>query len=287
LAPEIYTLITDGQIYYRGGNFNCIRLGVNRESLFYSGHFAAAIIKNAFRGSTKSLGTIDNIYERLVDHLFISLMDGMICGLKGPKSLQDLKKYLLDELNFGNAYWSFHTKKEWANWFYYLHRGIRWSTATMAGLSSFVQPIFILSDLQALTLGISSSEWSNGKHDRVRSLNRALLPELTVPYSDGTPYTVTESLKNSLAKINQEYFYTLNSYLKDPKKLISYYHNRKRMPAPQRKNVFSFDEVNFRAVDFTEYFEKEFKSMVLDPTYSYWLKRAAVTIGYTLQFLGH
>jgi hypothetical protein len=211
----------------------------------------------------------------------------MTHGLREIRSQQDIKEHLLNELKFGNDYCSFRTKSEWANWLFYIHRGIRWSLAHLADLSYFTQPVFLLADIEALTLGISSGLWSNFKNDRLREFNATLLPELTVPYSDGTTYIVDRSLKNNWKKIDYEYFYQFKTFLKDPKKLIRKLNDRKKIPPPEKKNVFSFQEVNFEAQDFIRYFTNDFHDIVSGSNYSYWLKRAAVTIGYTLQFLEH
>jgi hypothetical protein len=284
LSPEVYTLATDAQIYYRGGNYSCLRSLIEGESLFHMGHYSYSIIKNAYRPLIKDpLINTHNVYERFIHRLFIHRRDGMTTGLRDIKSLQYLKKYLHRELIFGNYYSSFQTKKEWANWYYYLHKSIPWVSAHMADLSYFSHPVYMLSDLHALMYGISSDPWSNYKHDRVRKLNSMLLPELTVPYSDGGMHNVGNNVQNSMSKVSYEY---LNRF-KEPNKYIEKLFNPKKIPLPNQNITFSFDGIDFNARDFTNYFVDNFHDLISKPNYSYWLKRAAVTVGYTLQFLDH
>jgi len=290
LSPETYTLATDAQIYFRGGNYSCLRNSTNKDSMFHMGHFSLALNKNdesfGHTAFTRPVFNNRKLYNKLIDFLFIQRKEGMTYGLRAIASLQYLKRYLANELEFGNEYGSSRTRKEWALWFYYLHRGARWTAAHMADLSYFSQPVYLFSDIEALTLSISSPEWLNYKKDRARNLNASLLPELTVPYKDGGHYLVTNGLRNSWEKIEHEYISRYTQYIKGPKKLFNYL-DRKGVPEPPKGSVFSFENVNFNAQDFTQYFTNEFHDILSGAKYSNWLKRAAVTVGYTLQFLGH
>lgn len=276
LSPEIYTLITDSQIYFRGGNYSNVRKSIERESLYHTGLFADSIIKNAFKTATKIPGPTDAIYDKLIDHALLSSCSYDVAGLREFNTRQMIKENLLKELAFGNDYCSFRTKKEWANWFYFLHRGVRWTPATTADLSYFTQPVFLLSDLEALSFGISSSAWVNFKKDRIRSINTKLLPEITVPYSDGGPYYINNGFLNSWEKIKYEYLERFLTYIKDRHEYTE-----------ARKNTNPFRNVDFDSTCFSRFFTCSSRELLHGSMYTYSVKRAAVTVGYTLQFLGH
>lgn len=287
LPPEIYTYLSDAQLYFRGGNYSCVRHSINSESIYYTGTIPYGTLRYYPMVPVKMPGRIGAIYGGFIDHLFISQREVMTNGLREMNSLKHIKTYLLNELSFSNEYCSFRTKSEYTNWLFYLHRGIRWSPAFLADLSYFTYPVFLLADIEALSLGISSGVWQNFRNDRLRKLNASLLPELTVSYSDGTTYRVESGIKNVWDKLQYEYGERLKSYYCNPVAQYKRIINRYKLPSPIPKNVFPFDKVSFHAQDFTNYFLKDINEIISGPNYSYWLKRAAVTVGYTLQFLGH
>ncbi|MFU8773970.1 MAG: hypothetical protein ACNA8H_16315, partial [Anaerolineales bacterium] len=211
-----YSLATDAQIYLGGGGYSCTHEYIDPSSLYHNGFYANAVLKNAFKTAMKIPGKIESIYHKLIDHALLSNVNSEIIGLKHFNQKNELREYLERELDFGKHYFEMKTKKEWANWFSYLHLGLRWCKATTADLSYFTQPIFLLSDIVALTYGISSSAWSNFKNDRVRAMNRILLPYLDVAYSGGQ-ITYNNTITNSINKVKYEYFNRLMVYMRGRK----------------------------------------------------------------------
>jgi hypothetical protein len=148
-----YTLLTDAQIYFRGGQYNKLRSKVERESLYHTGLFADSLIKLAFRSAWKVPDPRRSLYERLVDYALLSSVAGDAKGLRADRG--SVRRLLLEEMEFGNRYADWRTSKEAANWFYFLHRGVRWSQATTADLSHYTHVVHLLADVDALSWGIS------------------------------------------------------------------------------------------------------------------------------------
>ena len=279
LAPEVYTLITDAQIYFRGGNYSRARNEIRRGSLFHMGLFSDSVVKNTYPKAVRYRRIGTNIQEALVAFALLLLDGDRIPGLCEFNSLETLKSYLLQELSFGYEYCSFRTNQEWANWFQYLHAGLRWTPAHVADLSPFVQPVFLLSDLQALSLGISSGAWANFACARLRRLNAGLLPGVTVPYYDAGPYRPQKAMPEAWTKVRSEY---LNGdYVR--KHVLG-------LAKPARYQASSVgvdEEVSVNARDFRRYFTGDFDQIARGADYPRSLRRAAITVGHALQFLGH
>ena len=49
--PELYTLVTDAQIYHRGGHYGRLRGTLPAGTAYYTGLFADSLVKNAFRAA--------------------------------------------------------------------------------------------------------------------------------------------------------------------------------------------------------------------------------------------
>ncbi|PWH12793.1 MAG: hypothetical protein DDG60_11765 [Anaerolineae bacterium] len=226
--------------------------------------------------------SFSHLYHKCIDELFIYNKVAITRGLR-ECDLTHIKQYLAVQLEEGVAYGSFHTKKDYANWFEFINDSLRWCPANFADLSYFAQPVHLLSDLEAVKLGLSSDEWENYVHGRLRKLNAKLLPEVTVKYDNGyEPHnTQTPSL---VEVIRREYLYGYLFFLSSPHALFVRLNPQKLSP-PGHHIRFSFERVAFDAKNFTDYFTGNFDEILGNPNYPYWLKRAAVTVGYVLEFL--
>jgi hypothetical protein len=288
LAPGVYTLLTDAQIYFRGGNFSVARSSLEGAGLFYTGHFSYPTLKIAYKGPTTRLGIGRHLLGELVGEHVRHFHGETVPGLREFASMETLKRYLAKELAFWDEYCSFRTAKEWSSWFHYLHTDLRWTPAHMADLSCYAHPVFLLSDLRATLLGISSPAWSNYRKDRARSLNAALLPELSVPYYDGTSYESPKGLQGIWGKLKYWPLGRYANYLVRAGRIVGYVKDRGPSPTPTGpfpETIFARNLVDFRAQDFAQYFTHDFEHIFSGPEYPHSLKRAAVTVGYTLQFL--
>lgn len=277
-SPKAYTLLTDAQIYLRGGNYSGARSYLNSNSLYHTGIFSGPIIKKVYGKATKFLFTKNSLYSNLVEYVSLSNCDNVISGLSRPVHKRDIHKFLLGQLEFGNNYCSFKNKKEWANWFCYLHEAIRWGQAHFADLSYFSQPVFLLSDLPATMLGISSKASDNYLHNRVRRMNNILLPELTVPYNYGGGFLPKSGVLGEWEKLRSEY--VNRDYIS---KYLFHIPDRSELVFSKSKTIDEKIEINPSL--FSYYFSESIEHIVQDTTCSYTLKRAAVTIGCALEYL--
>lgn len=206
LPAELYTLMTDAQIYFKGGQYSKLRNHLPMNSLYYTGLFADPILKNAWRTAWKAPALHRGLFERIVDHALLSTTPDTLARMQADISRSELKSFLMQQLSYIREYYPFKRSKEWASWFYYMNRGIRWSHATVADLSFFTYPVMLLSELKSLSYGISCHAWDNFNKDRVRRLNRSLLPDLDVPYFDGQPVEYQPGIAHCVRKVKREYW---------------------------------------------------------------------------------
>lgn len=278
LDPKTYTLLTDAQIYLRGGNYSSVRNSLRQNSLYHTGIFSGPIIKKVYGTATKFLFSINSLYSNLIEYVSLTKCDSTISGLTRVAHKEDLRNFLMEKLAFGNEYCCFKTDKEWANWFCYMHEAIRWGQAHLSDLSYFSQPVFLLSDLPATMLGISSKASDNYLHDRVRKFNYRLLPELTVPYNYAGSYVPEVSLTDYWRKLRSEYI--SRAYLE---KYI--FHMPDQRDLIKSKAITMDEKIEINSSLFGNYFSERIESFINNTNYTYTAKRAAATIGYALEFL--
>lgn len=275
LPAATYSIMTDGQIYFRGGNFSRIRQHIASRSVFHTGLFADAIIKNAYPSRMLRPRIRDSLFEDLVDGILHRTTPTMITGLKRYNSKADIKVYLLDELAYQKDYINFKNNRDRANWFYYINRGVRWTPAVTADLSYFTYPVFVLSDLRAFQIGISSGTWDNINHDRTRRINQQLLPVVKSNYPNGSLYKKS-AFMNTAQKIRQiliSIFIVESIYKKFRKQ-------------KERKPNIGFEQIAERSkAELEEYLSVKPGNLLSGDQYSYRLKRAVITLMQVIDYL--
>lgn len=272
LNGRVYTLATDSQIYMYGCTLGVMSSSVNKDSVFHTGIFADLILKDTFKSAVKIPGLQRKIYDKCIHMLLSSVknFDNILCTFN---TYQEIFTYIKKELSFGNKIFQLRKRKEKANWFYYLHRGIRWGNAAVMDLSYFTNVVFLLSDIEAVTYGISSSMWDNFAYDRVLRLNSKLLPNVKTPYAVEVKFSKNPLVKG-FQKIQFEYFHRLLVRNKMKKEF------RSKSKKEYKPRGFSIREPRY----FKNFYNKNFDELMKTPC-SYSLKRAAATIAYTLDYL--
>lgn len=272
LSPEVYTLATDSQIYYSGGNLGGIASKIERDSLFHSGIYAGLLIKDTFKTAFKMPGPLSKIYHRCLT-LLLSSIKPVHDALSKFNTYDELYQYLRDELHFGNHYVSFKQKKEWTNWFYYINRSIRWGDAVTMDLSYFTQPVFLLSDLEAVCYGISSPQWKNYAYERAMRLNKLLMPFVNTPYAKKIELSENSFLR-AFQKLKFEYF----------SRLLASRSHKKQYQIKSKQEYNSQSLANVEPKLFKRYYTKSLEE-ISQHHVPYSLKRASVTLVHTLDYL--
>ena len=272
-----YTLMTDAQIYYRGGHYGRLRNHVAPGSLYYTGLFADSVIKNAFRAAWKVPRRRRDMLERLIEHALLPRMRSREPGLAAASEKASLLRFLREQLVVSPEDGPFERSKELAAWFYFSHRGMRWTPATLADLSFFTEPVLLLADVLALELGIRSSAWSNFHNDRVRALTQLLLPQVGSKYSNGQKATVSRWPVRGVEKLGYEYGSRAVEYLKG--KLEN--GGTRRVPGQGATGGVSAEESR----GFRTYFDRPLVDLLSGSECSFSVKRAAVTINGVLRYL--
>ena len=78
--PELYAVMTDAQIYHRGGHYGRLRRALPAGTAYYTGLFADSLVKNAFRAAWKVPRFRRDMTTRLVEHALLARMRP-----KGPR----------------------------------------------------------------------------------------------------------------------------------------------------------------------------------------------------------
>lgn len=274
LPPHLYTLATDAQIYFRGSGYSRVREALTHNGLYFTGFFAECVIKIFWSTAWKIPSITSSIHNRLVTYGQLANAPGRLRSLKQHNEKPSLQQFLEKELSFEQRYYDFHSGKEWSGWFYYMNRGLRWTQAAMADLSFYAYPVFVLSDLLVLSLGISSRAWDNFHKDRVRNLNRQFFPDLNVGYDDSDEVLAPNGIRQSIIKMKYEY----------ADRLLFRYRS-KRGFASKTKSFSMLDDVPTHLPNgFDNYYHKDLSQILLDNV-SYTEKRAAITMFHVLKYL--
>lgn len=275
LAPDAYAFLGDAQLAFGGHHFSRLRQSLPHDSVYHTGHFADSIIKNAFKTAWK-VPSRQPIFDRLIDNALLGRTPARIEGLISCNTRSALRAHLLKSLDFEKSYCAFPRKKEWANWFYFINRGIRWAQSYHADLSYFAYPVYLLSDLHATSLGISSSAWSNFNNDRLRDLNRKLLPGVDTPYFNGQTAALLPRGIRELQKIKYEY----------GNRLLARYTLRRKWAAREACPTFAPCSQP-ESEQLRNYFTSPLRELCGSSSVVGSVKTAALTVNTALAFLEH
>jgi hypothetical protein len=274
-GPRTYTVMTDAQIYFRGGHYGRLRNHLEPGATYYSGLFADSLVKNAFRAAWKVPRRRRDMLERLIEHALLSRMRAREPGLSSAAVKAHLRRFLRERLAVSDADGPFERPKEQAAWFYFVHRGIVWTPANLADLSFYTEPVLPLADVKALALGIRSSAWSNFHNDRVRGLSRRLLPQVTAGYTNNQRVSVSRWPRRGWEKIAYEYGSRAIEYLKGKAQ-----GRGPRSASEPRRSGNDVESSGFRS-----YFDRPFPDVLSSADCSDSTKRAAITVNSALAYL--
>ncbi len=281
LAPQMYTIMTDGLIYYKGGTYSRLRDAIDKDSVFHFGLSAGAIIENTMKTAWKRPGNKSNIYDDLIFYGLLNYAPNQFNGLAKRYSKQDVLAYLKKNLAFGKEYTDFKGGKQWSSWFYHLHRALRWCGDHTADLSFYTYPVLILRDLEAVSYGIPTSAYENFYKDRLRKMNQKLMPNLDIAYSQNRPVKMLPLVVRDFNKIYYEFF----------KRFLARFQAKKKVSLTKSaggEKLKFYNEVDLEDTvnpNFKNYIRKNLKELVLDETVSKNEKRAAVTLHHVLNYI--
>lgn len=268
-----YTLMSDARIYYRGGNFSQMINAVNNEVL-HNGLWSDPAIENAFKTAWKRPGSRKNIYADLIWYALLSTTPQVVKGyLHSPRKVV-LFETLQAQLASGKDYFDFRSRKQWAAWFYHIHRGLNWTNAAMADTSFLTYPVYVLGERTGMEYGLTSSAYLNFYKERLRRINRELLPQFDIDYSGGRSWKSLPPLICDIHKLYYEY----------PKRFLSRRKAIKGAIAGPGQSLFHGISMKM-AEGFENIFSAPYKELLYDQSVSHKVKRAAVTINNTLKYL--
>ena len=274
LPGRLYSILTDGQIYFRGGSYSRLREHSSPNVVYHCGLFADSLLKNAFKTAWKVPCARSEMPSRLFRYGLLNLVPPKIPWLRGARNRVEVQELITSDYGLWIPFLRHWPRKAAANWMYFHSRGVRWSYATTLDLQFFCHVVFLLSDLEALKLGIASPVVANFQKARARRLNRELLPGVDVPYSDGLPVDPPSGVRLWLEGLYYEFFHRLNVHLADQKMA--------RAPSGSHWRT----EVEGTSADLSEYLSAPLDRVLEDPSCPRSVKRAAVTLTHVLEFLG-
>jgi len=273
--PVPYTAMTDAQIVFRSGKFSMWRRCFPRDSILHVGLFADSSIKNAFKTAWKVPDPRSKLLDRLIHYALLQANVSKAGHLKSFENKCDVTEYLAEHLAYQEHYLEVRGSKSLANWFYYINRGIRWSSASLCEASYFTRPLFILSDLEATLYGLFADSWSNYAHSRARTLNRELLPAVDAPYANGLRSLPDARLLSVLERVGYEYFNRALAYVRDQREV--------RVDTSLESNVEAIPLA--RGDLLAPYLTKSPEEVFLDRAVPDRAKRAIITLSHVLDYL--
>ena len=209
-SPYQFTLMSDAQVWHGVAQHSRLRQHLAPLDLFHSGQFSGSIIKSAFKTAWKKPDPRTPFWDRLLLEGFLPNAPERQPALRGSASKTELLELLRGAVEHQRHYVEFRTRKQWANWIYYLNRGVRWAQGFHDDVTFSTNLVFLLSDVDAQLYGIASSAWANFNSDRLAALNAQLLPEVTVGYSSGR-VSSPPGLRGAVHKLEYEYLTRLRT----------------------------------------------------------------------------
>ena len=210
---------------------------------------------------------------RLVEHALLARMRPKEPGLRTFAEKARLLTFLRERLDV--PFERRPSSKELAAWFYFAHRGVRWTPAHLGDLSCFVEPILPLSDLRALALAIRSGAWANFDNTRVRSLNHRLLPEVSIGYSNGQSSAPRRWPRSAWDKLAYEY----------GKRAFVYARGQVANRAGNPPDAPASGPDLMESPSFCHYFDLPFRDAAAARGCSRTVSRAAITLNSALRYL--
>lgn len=96
-----YTLMSDGRIYFRGGNYSSMCFNYSPSELLHVGIWSDPTIENAFKSSWKFPAHTSSVYGKFIWHnLLQRVKNNRLNGLSGGYSKMSLFQRLKDDLDF-------------------------------------------------------------------------------------------------------------------------------------------------------------------------------------------
>lgn len=204
-TPAEFTAMTDGQIWHGVAQFGRLRQHLAPDDVFDSGQFSPSMNKNTLKTAWKKPDPRRPFWDRLVHEGFVRAVPAVQPALRSCARREELFEVLDPELRRQLEHVDLGTRKQTANWLYYMNRGMRWAQAYYDDLGHSANVLFLLSDVEAQLLGLASGAWGNFHNDRFTAVNRRLLPDVDVPYSSGAPAEPPRGPAAAVQKVRYEY----------------------------------------------------------------------------------
>ncbi len=100
LSPHIYTLMTDAQLYLRGGNYSRFRGSLSRNCVYHTGLAADSIIKKTYKATWKFPGPRSRIFDKLCNFAMLGMKEARLRGVHDASDRADLVALVRRELSF-------------------------------------------------------------------------------------------------------------------------------------------------------------------------------------------
>jgi hypothetical protein len=276
VEPLTYTLMTDAQIFLRGGNYSRLRGVLNRNCVYHTGLAADSILKKTYKTTWKAPGLRSRIFDTLCNFAMLGMKEPKLRGVREAESRDELVQVVRQDLAFLEPYHANVPRHVFAGLFCYFNGGLRWTPAHTADLAFYTTPVYLLADLEATEYAMQSSAWSNFRKDRVRQLNHQLLPNVRTPYSDATKVRARTKVLGAADKLAYEYLYRFKARRK----------TRQAAAGPSGL-MRDLDPLSYQRheAQMAKYLAQPMPATLQDTSLPNSLKRAAVTVYGALEYL--
>jgi hypothetical protein len=276
VAPLPHTLMTDAQIIFAAGGLSKWRSHFTPRTILHLGVCGDPILKAPYSAVRRIPGPYRGYYPSLIRRVMLSTMPVTAPLLRHWNRHEDLFHFLAEELADQPGPLPTRNRKAIANWFSYMNRGLRWTSAITAEASFFARPTFILSDYQATLFGLITGATANWAHARARSLTGRLLPQVDTPYADGLPVRPAESWRMVPERIGYEF--PLRAWAHRPGGTSPH-------GSPDSTSI-SHAHALMTPASLSAFTTREPDLIVKDPAAPDRFKRALITLSHVLTYLG-
>lgn len=206
-TPYEFTLMSDAQIWHGVAQYGRLRQCLSPQEWFHNGQMADSLMKNMMNTAWKVPDPRTPYWRRLLHWGFFGngVVPSVQPAIKTLSGREELAEYLEGQIKYQRDYVELSTRKQLANWIFYMNVGQRWAQAYYDELSFSSNLVYLAGDVDAHLMGIAAPAWKGFHFHRGDRLTHSMLPEVSTSFVDGAPATPPRGPRGVVDKVDYEY----------------------------------------------------------------------------------
>ncbi|MBS1838789.1 MAG: hypothetical protein JST64_13935, partial [Actinobacteria bacterium] len=206
-TPYEFTLLSDAQIWHGVAQYGRLRQCLSPQEWFHNGQMADSLMKNMMNTAWKVPDPRTPYWQRLLNWGFFGngVVPSVQPAIKTLTRREELVAYLEAQISYQREYVELSTRKQLANWIFYMNVGQRWAQAYYDELSFSVNLVYLCGDVDAHLMGIAAPAWKGFHFHRGDSLTHLMLPEVATSFVDGAPAVPPRGARGVIDRVDYEY----------------------------------------------------------------------------------